>query len=199
MSAIRALLVFALVCTLAMACSGRGQPTVVAQPEFHTARVTFVVADEIELRVYGEDELAGKYQVQDDGSIEIPLVGKIPAQGSTQTQLTESVRARLLAGYLKQPQVTVVVTHRQLREVSVLGQVNAPGRIPFVDALTLVQAISAACGFTSSAQARKLEITRRGPAGLTNFDVSVHAITRGLREDVPLQPEDIIFVPQSHL
>lgn len=157
----------------------------------------FVAGDEIELRVYGEEEFTGIYQVQDDGTIEVPLIGKVATRGLTQAELTQTLHARLMDGYLKHPQVTLVVKHRELRVVSVLGRVAEPGRVPYGDRLTLVQAISEAGGLSPGAQARRVTITRKTAEGVVSFEVSVQAITRGLREDVPLQPADIVFVPRS--
>ena len=157
----------------------------------------FVPGDRLELRVYDEPELSGEFQVQADGSIDVPLVGAIGAQGKTQSELARAVEAALADGYLRDPQVTVVVLERQNLEVSVLGAVGSPGRMPFVENLTLVQAISAAGGLTPLAAPRRVRLTRPGPDGPSTIEVSVKDITEGRKPDMPLRAGDLIFVPES--
>jgi polysaccharide export outer membrane protein len=98
-------------------------------------------------------------------------------------------------GYLREPHVTVVMTERENLEVSVLGEVTQPGSFPYVEKLTLVQAISNAGGLTELAQVRRVKLTRKGPQGVGTYEISLKAITDGREEDILLQPGDIVFVP----
>ena len=88
---------------------------------------TFVSGDKISVRVYGEEGLGGEFQVQADGSIDFPLVGSIEAAGLSQNALAREIEVKLADGYLREPQVTVVVLERANLEVSVLGAVQSPG------------------------------------------------------------------------
>jgi polysaccharide export outer membrane protein len=158
---------------------------------------TFSPGDKISVRVYGEEELGGEFQVQDDGSIDFPLVGSVAAAGVTQNELARDLELRLADGYLREPQVTVVVLQRANLEVSVLGAVHSPGRFSFVDNLTLVQAISTAGGLQPLAAPKRVKLTREGDNGPETVIVSVKDITEGRREDIRLRPGDIVFVPES--
>ena len=164
-----------------------------AQPVEVTSGLT--VGDVFEVRVFGEEELGGTFQVQEDGSIDFPLIGRISVTGKTQAELAGLLEARLGEGYLRDPHVTVIMTSRENLEVSVLGEVARPGTFPYVEKLTLVQAISDAGGLTELAQVRRVKLTRKGPHGVGTYEVSVKAITDGRAEDILLQPGDIIFVP----
>ena len=141
----------------------------VAPAEVPTAR--FVPGDVFEMRVFGEAELSGDYQVQDDGTVNFPLVGRLHVEGLTQAEAGDLLEARLGDGFLKRPNVTIVVLERQNLEVSVLGQVNAPGTFAFTEQLTLVQAISQAGGLSPLAAARRVKITRRTSTGPRTFEV----------------------------
>lgn len=154
--------------------------------------------DTFEVRVFGEPDVGGHFQVQEDGSIVFPLLGPIDVVGKTQAQLAAMLQQRLAEGYLRDPQVTVVLTARENLEVSVLGQVQKPGTFPYVEKLTLVQAVSDAGGLTEIAHKRRVKLTRRTKSGgQQTYEVSIKAITEGREADIPLQPGDIVFVPES--
>jgi protein involved in polysaccharide export with SLBB domain len=153
------------------------------------------IGDRFEVRVFNEEAIGGSFQVQEDGSIDFPLIGRISVTGKTQAELAALLEAKLGEGYLRDPHVTVIMTSRENLEVSVLGEVAKPGTFPYVEKLTLVQAISDAGGLTELAQARRVKLTRKSPHGVGTYEVSVKAITDGRAEDILLQPGDIIFVP----
>ncbi len=154
------------------------------------------VGDGFEVRVFGEDDIGGVFQVQDDGSIDFPLIGRIEVLGRTQAELAALLEDRLGEGFLRDPHVTVIMTERENLEVSVLGEVGRAGTFPYVEKLTLVQAISDAGGLTELGYARRVKLTRRGPDGIARtYEVSIKAITEGRADDILLQPGDIIFVP----
>lgn len=153
------------------------------------------VGDRFEVRVFNEEDIGGAFQVQEDGTIDFPLIGRVVVLGNTQAELAALLEAKLAEGYLRDPHVTVILTARENLEVSVLGEVAQPGSFPYVEKLTLVQAISNAGGLTELAQLRRVKLTRKGPRGVATYEVSVKAITEGRAEDILLQPGDIIFVP----
>lgn len=153
------------------------------------------IGDRFEVRVFNEEDIGGAFQVQEDGSIDFPLIGRVSVLGMTQAELAASLERKLGEGYLRDPHVTVIVTSRENLEVSVLGEVTQPGSFPYVEKLTLVQAISNAGGLTELAQVRRVKLTRKGPQGVGTYEISLKAITDGREEDILLQPGDIIFVP----
>ena len=168
-----------------------------AQPVEVTSGLT--AGDTFEVRVFGEEDIGGAFQVQEDGTIDFPLIGRIDVRAKTQGELANMLEQALADGYLKDPHVTVILTERENLEVSVLGQVQKPGTFPYVEKLTLVQAISEAGGLNDLAYARRVKLTRQGPTGVGTYEVSVKAITEGREVDILLQPGDIIFVPLAPL
>lgn len=165
-----------------------------AQPVEVTSGLT--AGDVFEIRVFEQEHLGGTFQVQEDGTIVVPLLGPVNVSGKTKAEVAQMLEQMLADGYLRDPHVTVIMTERENLEVSVLGQVQRPGTFAYVERLTLVQAISEAGGLTEMGQARKVKLTRKGPNGVVGtYDVSVRAITEGRAPDILLQPGDIIFVP----
>ncbi len=166
-----------------------------AQPVEVTSGLT--AGDVFEVRVFGQEHLGGTFQVQEDGTIVVPLLGPVDVDGKTKTEVGQLLEQRFGAGFLRDPHVTVIMTTRENLEVSVLGQVQRPGTFPYIEKLTLVQAISEAGGLNELAHSRKVKLTRKGPTGVGTYDVSVKAITEGRAADILLQPGDIIFVPMA--
>lgn len=164
-----------------------------AQPVEVTSGLT--AGDVFEVRVFGEEDIGGTFQVQDDGSIDFPLIGRVNVTDKTQADLAALLEQQLGDGYLRSPHVTVILTSRENLEISVLGQVTRPGKFPYAEKMTLVQALSEAGGLNELAQARRVKLTRKGPMGVGTYEVSIKAITDGREPDLLLQPGDIIFVP----
>ena len=144
-----------------------------------------------------QKELSGLYQVAEDGTVDFPWIGAVSVTGRTQPEVAAELEARLGDGYLREPQVTVRVTARQNREVSVLGQVKEPGSYGFKERLTLVQAISLAGGLAPLAHRRKVKLIRETERGRETFEIDLGRILDSKDEDLPLEPGDIVFVPES--
>ena len=152
--------------------------------------------DMIEIRVADEEELTGEYQVQEDGKIRFPWIGEVEVKGHSQSEIARAIETKLADGWLREPQVQVVITERENREVSVLGQVNEPGSYPYKDGLTLLQALSIGGGMNPLAQAKKVQLTRETDKGRETFEIDVTAIIAG-GDDPILAPGDVVFVPES--
>lgn len=159
----------------------------------------FVPGDVFDVRVFDEEQLSGQFQVQEDGTIEFPLLGRLKVEGLTQGEAAASLEERLADGLLKNPSVTVIVIERKSVEISVLGEVAKPGTFPFVERLSLVQAISEAGGLGPVAAPRRVKLIRKGPDGPETYQISLEEITAGKARDIPLEPGDIVFVPESPL
>jgi len=155
------------------------------------------VGDFFTVRVYGEDELSGTHQVGDDGTFLFPFLGRVVAEGKTPVGLGEHLAEELESrGYLRRPQVSVLVEEFASKRVSVIGSVARPGTFPLTSGMTIVQAISLAGGFTSIANAGEVELTRREGDSVRRIIVSITRITRGGANDIPLRAGDLIFVPE---
>ena len=93
----------------------------------------------------------------------------------------------------------MLVIERQSVELSALGEVAKPGTFPVVERLSLVQAISEAGGLGPVAAPRRVKLIRKGPDGPETYQISLEEITAGKARDIPLEPGDIVFVPESPL
>lgn len=153
--------------------------------------------DIIEIRVAEQDELTGEYEIGEDGTIRFPWIGELEVAGRSKAEISAALEQRLTDGWLRQPQVVVRVLTRQNREVSVLGQVNQPGSYPYKERLTLVQAISLAGGMNPLSQPKRVKLIRETDQGRQTFEINVREIINSKRDDLPLEPGDIVFVPEA--
>lgn len=155
-------------------------------------------SDEFEVRVMGQQELSGEFQVAGDGTIDFPLVGRILVQGRQPPEISQAIRQALIdLRFLHDPQVTVRVTLYRSKKVSVLGQVQHPAVIDWSEGLTIIQAIAQAGGFGPMADRNGTQLTRITADGEElSVRVPVEEIEEGRQPDILLQPNDRITVPQ---
>lgn len=109
--------------------------------------------DVVELRVYNDPTLTGKYTVDVDGNIDIPLVGTIPAKCRTDLEMKEEV-LKGLKKYLKNPSISLSVAERNSRPMAtVFGAVRAPTRVQMNRRVRLIELLAVAGGATEQASA----------------------------------------------
>jgi len=83
------------------------------------------------------------------------------------------------------------------REVYVLGAVQQPRPVPFTEGLTVAGAVASAYGTLNGAYLRHVAVVRGSLAQPEVFIEDYRAAIRGEAEDIPLQPNDIVYVPFS--
>jgi len=142
--------------------------------------------DKLRIVVYDQPSLTNLYEVDASGDISMPLVGDVPADGSTVDELAQRIERRLASGYLREPNVTVEVAI--YRPFFVLGEVTTPGQFSYVPGLTAEMAVAIAGGFTDRANKRFVRISRT--VNGTLFESRVLVIE-------PIRPGDTIYVPES--
>lgn len=115
--------------------------------------------EKVRVVVFGQEHLTGEFRVNDHGTIAVPLLGAIPADGVTTTELEHTIATRLQdRKILLQPSVSVeVVSYRQM---FILGEVAKPGQYPYEPGMTLLTAVAVAGGFTYRAQTGYASILR---------------------------------------
>jgi polysaccharide export outer membrane protein len=190
----------ALVVALAGCRSGGSTPPPAPRAELArevAAASTLGPGDVFEVRVYQEPELSGVYRVGPEGDITFPLCKRVLVGGLTAVATAEMLRGCLADGYLKNPQVSVLIKEYNSKKVFVFGEVQKPGTFIFEDRMSVIQAITLAGGFTKTAQQNNTSVTRLVGGQEVKIKVSVQDIALGKTPNVVLQPGDIVFVPES--
>ncbi|HSM92462.1 MAG TPA: polysaccharide biosynthesis/export family protein [Anaeromyxobacteraceae bacterium] len=158
---------------------------------------TLGAGDLIEVRVFQEPELSGLYQVGAQGDLIFPLCRRVVVDGLTANAAAEKLRTCLSNGFLKDPQVTVLVREFNSKKVFVFGEVQKPGTFPYQDGMSVIQAVTLAGGFTRTAAQNSTSVTRRVDAQEVKVRVNVQDIALGKAPNFLLQPGDIVYVPES--
>ena len=132
-----------------------------------------------------------------DGFITLPLVGDVQAGGRSVQRIAAEIAKRAAAFYTETPRVDVEVAELHSYRVYVLGEVARPGELTPRGAITVLQALAMAGGFTRFAAPDDMVIVRRDGRGERRIPfVYREVVEKGdLREDLPLQSEDVVVVP----
>ena len=154
--------------------------------------------DEVELQVYREPQLSGVFRIDAAGLIRHPLCGSFKAAGLTPTEVEARLIELLGEKYLVNPKVIATISSAQNSHVVILGEVEDPGvhSISFGESITLLQAIAEAGGFTDLASVNRVSVTRTVDGKEQSIRVRVSKMISGQEPDLPLEPNDIIMVPQ---
>jgi len=157
--------------------------------------------DVLKITVHEQDDLTTMARVTSDGYITFPLLGKIKAEGITVQELEANIKELLEADYLVTAQVLVFIEEYHPSQVSVMGEVEAPGKFDLPDEkdMTLLEAIAMAGGFTEDANVNGTKVMRTENGEKKTITIKVRDITqKGQKEkDIVLKPDDIVFVPES--
>ncbi len=151
--------------------------------------------DIVLIKVHLEESLSGEFTVSEAGTLTFPFLGDLPVQGKTVNEVAATIREGLADGYLNDPQVSVTALEYNSRKISVIGEVRKPGRYPWREGMTLVQAIAEAGGTTTTAVLQYVQVTRTKDG--EQYSVPFKDITLGRTADFPLGPGDVIFVQES--
>lgn len=157
--------------------------------------------DYVSFRVVEDrDNESQHLRVNDSGDLEVPYIGLVPAAGRTCRELAYNIKTALEREYYYHATVIIAVDHvseKSRGKIYVYGCVKGQGpqEIPADESYTVSKAIIRAGGFSDFANKRKVKLTRKGGK---DFVVDLkRVIEEGhSEEDVVLQPDDQIYVPQ---
>ncbi|QRK14221.1 polysaccharide biosynthesis/export family protein [Archangium violaceum] len=157
---------------------------------------TLGAGDLVDVRVYQEPDHSGVWAVSSEGTIDYPLCGKIHLAGRTSGTAADVLR-ECLARYLKHPDVSVVIREYNSKKVFVFGEVQKPGTFSYEEGMTVIEALTLAGGLTKTASPNGTQVARQMEGQQLKIRVPVKDIRDGVEKNFPLQPGDIIFVPES--
>jgi protein involved in polysaccharide export with SLBB domain len=157
--------------------------------------------DYVSFRVVEDrDDESQHLRVNDNGELEVPYIGLVPARGHTCRELAYSIKGALEKEYYYHATVILAierVSEKSRGRVYVYGSVKGQGpqEIPADESYTVSKAVIRAGGFGDFANKRKVKVTRKNGQDFT-IDLK-RVIEEGrTEEDLVLQPDDQIYVPQ---
>ena len=190
---IRAIGLLLLFCVVLLATSGLGarlsesasaQTLAPAEP---ASSYVLGPNDRIRLKVYGESDITGEYEIDSTGNVSVPLAGHLKAAGLTTRQLERSITSALSKGIVRDPRVNVEIAI--YRPYYILGEVKKSGEYPYRLGLTVMDAVASAGGFTYRANENKVFLRRSGNGAEETY---------ALDAPVPVFPGDNIRIPERY-
>ena len=165
----------------------------------HAAETLLGPTDVVKISVYGNPDLALETRVSQSGAITFPLIGQVVI-GGLPVAAAESKIAGLLVsgGFVKKPQVNILVTAPQSQLVSVLGQVNKPGRYPIDGKQGLIDILALAGGVLPDGGDIVYLIRQRNGASTKETVDLVQMMRAGdLKLNLDLATGDVVYVERA--
>ncbi len=191
----------ALLLFLAQGTTTTTAQTTTAQPPPRTAAIAddyaIGVADVISVTVSMEpDASRANVTVDNDGTIDMPLIGRVKVDGKP-ARVVEKEIADRLEKYLVKPQVSIEIVRYRSKSVYVQGLVANPGEKTLEGNASLTKVLAMA-GSPSLDAASYVVINRTGADGkTTQIRVSRKQIESGEAQNILLKDGDVVVVPKG--
>jgi len=135
------------------------------------------------------------YQVEDDGTVALPVIGHVPIAGLTRAEAQKQIEDLYRKNLLKDPIIELKITNLK---VTILGEIKAQGNFPLVkDRTNLVEMIGEAGGLTDRADEKTIKIIRGDPKHPQVTQVDLSKVNTLADPKIILQNNDIIYIAQN--
>lgn len=155
--------------------------------------------DVVRITVYDHPDLTADARISEAGSIQFPLLGDVVVRGRTTAEAAEQLAALLdRGGFVKKPQVTIMVAQYRSQQISLLGFVSRPGKYTIEQASTVLDLLAQAGGVAPIAGDTAILMRATDPAH-TRRELDLTALFEN--GDPAHNPEvsngDVIYVPRE--
>ncbi len=153
--------------------------------------------DLLQVAVFDVPELEVHVRVSDAGDVRLPLVGEIRVAGLSAAAASLRIDTALQdGGFVRKPQVTVVVVEFAAADVSISGQVVHPGNYSLRTPRALMDVLTMAGGLTALADVR-VTVRRKGAGDRTVYARLPNDPDEALANGVMVEPGDLVIVPRA--
>lgn len=163
------------------------------------AEYAISAGDLVRITVYDNPDLSTETRISSQGMVLFPLIGEVNVAGATAVEAsTRIAKALEKGGFIKKPQVNLVVLDFKGKEVSVLGRCNRPGKFSLQQASKISDVLALAGGTTPDAADSLTLITRRN-GKQEHIKVDLAALWRegGDQYDVEVVGGDLLYIPRE--
>lgn len=143
--------------------------------------------DRIRIVVFGQSNLTGEFVLDGNGVLAFPLIGNVPANGVTPSELQSTIASKLDPEFLRNPSVAVEVASR--RPFYIVGEVQKPGSYPYVTDMNVLNAIATAGGQTYRASMAAFYVKRLKDG---------RTVRVAANQETVLQPGDVVIVRERN-
>ena len=170
-----------------------------ANAQTTTPDVPLGPGDVVKISVFGNDDLTLETRVSEAGTITFPLIGEVKVGGLSTGQAERKIADALnQGGFVRNPQVNMLVSDMQSQQVSVLGQVNKPGRYPVDGKRNLTDVLALAGGMTPEAgDTVVLMRTRDGKTTKETIDLDKMMSSQDPNSNPQMMAGDSIYVERA--
>ena len=161
---------------------------------------TIGLGDVLTITVWGQADLSRDYTVDPDGAAPFPLIGRIMAVGRSPKELAAHLTEVLGKDYLVNPQVSVTVKEYLSQKVQVLGAAERPGVYYLTGPTSLLDILSKAGGFASTAGKQVLLVRNHGASDSPGsvLRLNLDKIQAGdVSENARVRSQDIVIVSKA--
>lgn len=153
--------------------------------EVNDATYKLTAGDKIKIDVYNQPDLSGEFQLDGEGRISMPLIGRVDAAGLTAAELEAVLVDLLRPDFLVNPRIFIQVGI--YKPYYLIGEVNGTGAFPYVAGMTYLTAIANAGGYSYRAKKDWVYVIRADDPEQKELKLSV---------EEKVQPGDIIRVAE---
>jgi polysaccharide biosynthesis/export protein len=152
--------------------------------------------DLVRISVFGSPEFSADLRVSESGNITYPLIGQLAVAGRSPAQVEAMIGGHLMeGGFVRDPQVSVLVIEYRSQQVAVLGHVVKPGQYSLQSASTLLSLLAEAGGPVNDEAADFATVMRKDGK---KFSVDLAALFNGdPKQNLQVQGGDTIYVPRA--
>jgi polysaccharide biosynthesis/export protein len=188
---------------LSLSSCGTSRPTAMHDTDIMPEAEPYLIGpgDTLRIFVWQNPDLSITVPVRPDGRISMPLLQDLPAAQKTPPQLAEDIR-KGLAEYIQQPVVTVTVTQfvgPYSEQVRVIGEAAKPKAIPYRARMSVLDVMIEVGGLTQFAAGNRAMLVRKRNGREVDLPVNLDSLLKDgdLSANVPVQPGDVLVIPQS--
>ena len=153
--------------------------------------------DLLEIEVFDVGELSQTVRVGQDGSISMPLLGRLVVAGLTKAELEQLIARLLDDRYVRDPQVTIFVREYESKKIAVTGAVKRPGTFEMLGRKTLLEVISMAGGLDADLGKQIIVFRREDDESTKRIAIDLGRLVYQAdpQLNLLLEPNDIVYVP----
>lgn len=180
-----------------LSSSRSGKGIIIINTPANTAPPVIKQGDNVEISVWGYPEFTTSTTVKMGGTVTLPLVGDIKAEGLSKADFTELVKARLSEYVKGNPKITISISSPLVQKVTVLGEVTRQDTYPVTSEVPLIELLSTAGGTTADSDLNHVRILRYDTDQPIEVNVQRYIETGNVDMMPKVRPGDTVFVPKK--
>ena len=199
----RSMIVSVVIMVANIGCTGAGVQSIENDQASESRGGDYIIGpgDELQVFVWGYDDLSTTVQVRPDGEISTPLVEDLRAAGKSPTQLARSIE-EALQQFVRTPTVTIIVQSfvgEYDQQIRVVGQATQPQALSYRGGMTLLDVMIEVGGLSEFASGNKSKVVRQQDGEEVVIRVRINdLLNKGdMKQNIRMLPGDVLVIPES--